>query len=83
MLLTYKLDFMQHLQKAYASYLHDSVANHQMPFSHSCLPPFTAPFYTSYHKWMNELFILILTHWYPINLNINCYYVIKIIEMIW
>jgi hypothetical protein len=30
----------------------------------------------------NELFISILAHLFPINLNINCYYAIKIIETI-
>jgi hypothetical protein len=30
----------------------------------------------------NELFISILVHLFPVNLDINCYYAIKIIEMI-
>jgi hypothetical protein len=30
----------------------------------------------------NELFISILTHLLPINLNINCHYAVKTIEMI-
>jgi hypothetical protein len=75
---------MQRLQQACASVLHNTVANHQMPFPHSCLPPFIAPANTSYHKRKKTttMIISILAHLYTINLNINCYYVIKIIEMI-
>jgi hypothetical protein len=32
-------------------------------------------------NYYNELFISILVHFFPIHLNINCYYDIKVIEM--
>jgi hypothetical protein len=72
MLLTYEIDFMHCLQGACALYLHDSVADHQMQFPHSCLPPLTAPSYISYHKGINELTIYFSFD--TLELNINCYY---------
>jgi hypothetical protein len=74
MLLTYKIDLMQRLQQACALFLHDSIANHQIPMPHSCLPPFTAPSKLPQKNKndYNELFISILAHFFPISLNMNC-----------
>lgn len=63
MLLNYKFDFIQHLQQVYALYLHDSISDHQRPFTF--MSAFAALYCTGYNKRMNELFISILTHLYP------------------
>jgi hypothetical protein len=86
MLVTCKIHLMQRLKQAYAVFLRDSVANHQMPVPNSCLSPFAPPSNTSSHNRIKtttkNYFISILAHLFPINLNINCYYYIKIIETI-
>jgi hypothetical protein len=79
MLLTYKIHLMQRLQQACAIFLLDNVTNHQMLVPQSCLPPFAPPsnMYKLPQKNENdysELYISILMHLFPINLNINCYY---------
>jgi hypothetical protein len=51
-----------------------------MSASIHCTPQYKLP--QENENDYNELFISILAHVFPINLNINCYYVIKIIEMI-
>jgi hypothetical protein len=43
---------LQNSPYACAVFLHDSVANHQIPVPHSCLPAFAPPSNTSYHKRM-------------------------------
>jgi hypothetical protein len=77
---------IKYKKEACAVFLRDSVANHQMP-----VPPFMP---ASIHSTLqyklpqknendyNELFISMLAHLFPISLNINCYYVIKVIQMI-
>jgi hypothetical protein len=86
MLLTYKIHLMQHSQQACAVFLHDSVANQPnggppfMPASICCILP-----YKLLQKNENDhsaLFISVLAHLFPVNLNSNCYYAIKIIEVI-
>jgi hypothetical protein len=75
------IDLMQHLQQeACALSLHNSVANYQMPVPIRCTCQYKLP--QKNENDYNELFISILAHLYPINLNINSYYVIKIIQMI-
>jgi hypothetical protein len=80
MLLTYKIYLMRCLQWAYAVFLCYSVANHQIPASiRSTLQ------YKLLQKNENDynaLFILILAHLFPIDLNINYYYAIKNTETI-
>jgi hypothetical protein len=37
---------------------------------------------STFQNGYNQLFISILAYLFPINLNINCYYAIKVIETI-